>query len=271
VTSVVSEVAAVSVRNVSLSFDGVKQVLSDITLDVAPGEFVALVGPSGCGKTTLLNLCAGLIAAPSLGDLRVCGRAAALGNRKVAYMLARDSLLPWVTALENAAFGLSMHGVPAAECRSKAMQMLARVGLSDYGSSYPKALSHGMRQRVALARTFALDADLMLMDEPFGALDAQTRLMMQESLLQIWSEVRPTVVFVTHDIDEAIFLADRIVVMSASPGRIIREITVDLSRPRAAEMTLDASFVALKRQCMDLIRTESLRAFEQQTRGANRD
>ena len=232
-TSVISEVAAVSVRNVSLSFDGVKQVLADITLDVAPGEFVALVEPSGCGKTTLLNLCAGLIAAPSRGDLRVCGRAAALGNRKVAYMLARDSLLPWATALENAAFGLSMHGVPAAECRSKAMQMLARVGLSDYGSSYPKALSHGMRQRVALARTFALDADLMLMDEPFGALDAKTKLQLQDLLLSLCQESRRAAVFVTHDLSEAVAVADRVVVMSSRPGRIVADVPVDLPRPRS--------------------------------------
>ena len=224
---------AVDVHELSLSFDGVRTVLDKVSLQVAAGEFVALVGPSGCGKTTLLNLCAGLIAQPAKGRLVVCGEPVHLGSRRAAYMLARDSLLPWATAQDNAAFGLKLRGVPTAERRDAARRMLARVGLAGFEHSYPKALSHGMRQRVALARTFAIDAELLLMDEPFGALDAQTKLQLQDLLLSLSQESRRSVVFVTHDLSEAIAVADRVVVMSSRPGRIIADVPVDLPRPRS--------------------------------------
>ena len=167
---------AIAVDGLQLSFDGKAGVLQDITLHLAEGEFVSLVGPSGCGKTTLLNLCAGLVPHTGQGSIRVVGDPPVQGHPKVAYMLARDSLLPWRTALENAAFGLQVRGVAAAERRALARAMLSEVGLAGYEDALPKALSHWMRQRTALARTFAMDAPLLLMDEPFGALDAQTKL-----------------------------------------------------------------------------------------------
>ena len=224
---------AVDVQQLTLSFDGVRPVLDQVSLQVAAGEFVALVGPSGCGKTTLLNLCAGLIPAPPHGRLTVCGQPVQLGSRRSAYMLARDSLLPWATAEANAAFGLKLHGLPVAQCRAAARAMLARVGLAGFEQAYPKALSHGMRQRVALARTFALDAELLLMDEPFGALDAQTKLQLQDLLLQLCQGSQRSVVFVTHDLSEAVAVADRVVVMSSRPGRIVADVAVDLPRPRS--------------------------------------
>ena len=156
-----------------------------------------------------------------------------LGGQQSAYMLARDSLLPWATAQDNAAFGMKIRGTPPAECREAARQMLARVGLSGFEGAYPKALSHGMRQRVALARTFAIGADLLLMDEPFGALDAQTKLQLQDLLLSLCQESRRSVVFVTHDLSEAVAVADRVVVMSSRPGRIVADVTVNLPRPRS--------------------------------------
>ncbi len=223
----------VDAQAISLSFDGLNKVLDDVSLQVAPGEFVALVGPSGCGKTTLLNLCAGLIATPAQAHLHVCGEAVQLGGPRAAYMLARDSLLPWATALDNAAFGLQVHGQSKPDARAVAKKMLARVGLQGFEQSYPKALSHGMRQRVALARTFALDAPLMLMDEPFGALDAQTKLQLQDLLLSLCQESQRSVIFVTHDLSEAIAVADRVLVMSARPGRMVADMRIDLPRPRS--------------------------------------
>lgn len=240
---------AVDVQQLSLSFDGVRTVLDAVSLQVAAGEFVALVGPSGCGKTTLLNLCAGLIPAPPQGRIAVCGEPVQLGSPRSAYMLARDSLLPWATAEQNAAFGLRLRGHPPAQCREAASTMLARVGLQGYEQAYPKALSHGMRQRVALARTFALDADLLLMDEPFGALDAQTKLQLQDLLLQLCQASRRSVVFVTHDLSEAVAVADRVVVMSSRPGRIVADVPVDLPRPRSIRaLQKDHRFHALYAQ-----------------------
>jgi NitT/TauT family transport system ATP-binding protein len=222
---------AVSGRGIVHKFSNL-EVISSLSLDVAEGEFVSIVGPSGCGKTTLLNIIAGLVPL-QVGEVSIAGTAPAEGRNDVAYMLARDSLLPWRRALENAEFGARIRGVDPAVRRKKAQSLLHAVGLGSFQDKYPKELSHGMRQRVALARTFCLDAPLLLMDEPFGALDAQTKLQLEEVLLSLWNEERRTVIFITHDLSEAIALSDRVIVMRARPGKIIADIQIDLPRPRS--------------------------------------
>lgn len=204
-----------------------------VSLSLRPGEFVSLVGPSGCGKTTILNLLSGLLSDAYEGEVRVLGKPPRSGNPDIAYMLARDSLLPWRTALGNATYGMEIRNVPKAEREALALNLLARVGLRDFSDKYPKALSHGMRQRCALARTFALDSPVFLMDEPFGALDAQTKLQLEDVLMDLWSAAKKTVVFVTHDLAEAVALSDRVIVMSARPGRIVADVPIDLPRPRS--------------------------------------
>lgn len=224
---------AIAADGVYLSFDGTNQVLSDVSLHVRQGEFVSLVGPSGCGKTTLLNLAAGLVIHTGQGRLQVGGQAPRQGHPQVGYMLARDSLMPWKTALGNAMFGMEVRGVPRAQAEERARAMLQEVGLAGFENALPKALSHGMRQRVALARTFALGAPLLLMDEPFGALDAQTKLQLEDLLLRLCQQYQQSVLFVTHDLSEAVAVSDRVVVMTSRPGRIVADITIDLPRPRS--------------------------------------
>ena len=229
-------------RNVYHNFSPDRKALSNIDLFVNRGEFVAIVGPSGCGKTTLLNLIAGLLPMQS-GELIVNGRAPVCGNKDVAYMLARDALLPWLTTRQNAEFGAALTGQPPAERHGRASELLTRVGLGSFEDVYPKALSQGMRQRTALARTFCLKSPILLMDEPFGALDAQTKLQLEDTLLGLWQNERRTIVFVTHDLSEAIALADRVVVMSARPGRLLTIIRVPLARPRSIRLLQkDAQF-----------------------------
>jgi NitT/TauT family transport system ATP-binding protein len=200
---------------------------------VSPGEFVSIVGPSGCGKTTILNLLAGLLPEGSEGEIRVLDKSPFDGNPDIAYMLARDSLLPWRTTLGNAAYGMEIRNVGKNEREARAASLLNRVGLGDFVDNYPKALSHGMRQRCALARTFALDSRILLMDEPFGALDAQTKLQLEEVLMDLWSFERRTVLFVTHDLAEAVALSDRVIVLSARPGTVVADVAIDLPRPRS--------------------------------------
>jgi NitT/TauT family transport system ATP-binding protein len=222
---------AITIRDLTADF-GELRALAKTSLSVRKGEFVSVIGPSGCGKTTILNMVAGLVPV-QCGHLDVMGAHPTLGNPNIAYMLARDSLLPWRTARSNAAYGMEVRGVPAAECRERSVHLLRRVGLAGFEERYPKALSHGMRQRVALARTFGVDSSIMLMDEPFGALDAQTKIQLEDVLLDLWTQERRTVMFVTHDLSEAVALSDRVIVMAARPGRIVAEVPIDLPRPRS--------------------------------------
>src|SRR5438874_12991685 len=224
---------SVALDRVSVNFAHLLAV-DDVSLRVAQGEFVSIVGPSGCGKTTLLNFAAGLLPSEVIrGSYLVGGAPPVSGNRDIAYMLARDALCPWRTALENAELGAEIRGVPPPERRQRALELLDKVGLKGFEDAYPKALSQGMRQRVALARTFSLDAPILLMDEPFGALDAQTKLQLEDVLLSLWQREQRTVVFVTHDLSEAVSMSDRVVVMSSRPGRIIADVRITLGRPRS--------------------------------------
>lgn len=257
------------VRNLHIEFDhqgGKRAAVQDAQLDIRPGEFVCLLGPSGCGKSTLLNAMAGFVS-PTRGELTIDGKGVDAPSPDRGMVFQQHSLFPWKTVRDNVAFGPLMAGASRNEACSVARTFLSLVGLAAFEDAYPCTLSGGMQQRVGIARALANYPSVLLMDEPFGALDAQTRIMMQENLLEIWREFRNTVVFVTHDIDEAVFLSDRIVVMSASPGRIIADIKVTLPRPREQSLLTSAAFMDYKRQCLDLIRQETLRAFQQQNGG----
>ncbi|MCO7620894.1 ABC transporter ATP-binding protein [Pseudomonas guariconensis] len=227
------------------------------TLDfaVAPGEFVCILGPSGCGKSTLLGALAGHLA-PSAGRLEVDGQAVEGPSPQRGMVFQHHTLLPWRSVLDNVAFGLKMQGVGKAERQRRAQDMLQRVGLADFAERWPSQLSGGMQQRAEIARVLINRPHLLLMDEPFGALDAQTRSRMQELLLEVWSGIRTTVVFVTHDIDEALFLADRILVMSPRPGRFIEDLPLSFPRPRRASLLTSPEFTHLKRHCRALLRHE---------------
>ena len=221
--------------HVSVEFKAAGVVaIDDVSLRVGVGEFVSVVGPSGCGKTTLLNFAAGLLPPEvTRGELLVGGKRPVMGNRDIAYMLARDALCPWRTTLENAELGCEIRGLPPEVRQARALDLIEKVGLKGFEVAYPKALSQGMRQRVALARTFALDSPILLMDEPFGALDAQTKLQLEDVLLSLWQRERRTVLFITHDLSEAVLMSDRVIVMSARPGRIIADVPIALPRPRS--------------------------------------
>ncbi|WP_163269533.1 ABC transporter ATP-binding protein [Chelativorans alearense] len=241
------------------------QAVRETSLDIPPGQFVCLLGPSGCGKSTLLNSIAGYIM-PSTGSIQVDGEAVKEPGPERGMVFQQYSLFPWKTIRDNIAFGPKVAGRGYAECSSIANTFLEMVGLTRFADKYPTELSGGMQQRVGIARALANYPSVLLMDEPFGALDAQTRLMMQENLLKIWSEFGTTVVFVTHDVDEAIFLADRVLVMSASPGSIIADLAVPLPRPRVLDMATSPDFMEIKKECLEQIRSESLKAFEEQDR-----
>lgn len=240
-----------SVERLTCRF-GAMVALSAVDLTVVAGEFVCILGPSGCGKSTLFNVISGLLPA-SEGSVVLDGEDVNGRPGHVGYMLQKDLLLPWRTVLGNITLGASLtRGANKAD-RAEARRLAARYGLGEFLYHYPHALSGGMRQRVAMMRTIAAGRDMMLLDEPFGALDAQTRLGMQQWLLQIWKEMERTILFVTHDVDEAIFLGDRVVVMTPRPGRIQRIFTVELARPRRAESLTRPEFVALKRDIMHLL------------------
>ncbi len=235
----------ISIRGLSVDFGGKLLAVDDVSLEIKSGQFIAIVGPSGCGKTTILNHLTGLLPVQR-GSMLIGDSPPVPGSPRVTYTMARDCLFPWRTALQNVCFGMELRGVVPQERELRARKALAQVGLEDFADAYPKALSHGMRQRCALARGFCLDAEVLLMDEPFGALDAQTKIQLEDLLLELWSQTRRTVVFITHDLAEAVALADRVIVMSARPGRIVADMAIDLPRPRhVRELQRDPVFLQL--------------------------
>ena len=233
--------------------------LQDIDLDVAQREFVAILGPSGCGKSTLLNMVAGFDH-PTRGSVKVEGEEIVAPSPRRCVVFQEPALFPWLSVMDNVVFGPKTLGQPVASYRARAAQIIEQIGLSGFEASYPAELSGGMRQRVGIARVLILEPKVLLMDEPFGSLDAQTRTLMQELLLALWERHQQTVLFVTHDIEEAILLADRVCVMTARPGRIKKSIEVRMPRPRSIESTTSPEFNALRREVLDLIREESVRA-----------
>lgn len=244
-------------QDLSKSFvlDGKSEVeaLSHLYLEVSEGEFVSILGPSGCGKTTLLRIIAGLDHA-SGGTILLNGKPISGPCPRMAMIFQEYSLYPWKTVMDNIAFGLEVKGVSTQERREKARELLGLVGLQDFSNNFPYELSGGMRQRVAVARALAIDPQILLMDEPFGALDAQTRNMLQKELLDIWEKTKKTVVFVTHSVDEAVFLSDRIIVLTARPGTIKEAVNIDLPRPRDRTGT---EFARIRRYVLDLMEQAS--------------
>ena len=232
---------------------GPVEALRGVDLTADDGEFVALIGPSGCGKSTILNIVAGL-EQPSRGEVRIDGSSAPERLGRTAYMHQRDLLLPWRTVLDNVILGLEVTGVPRREARERARALVDRFGLAGFTDQYPAALSGGMRQRAAFLRTVLADRPILLLDEPFGALDALTRAAMQEWLLGLWDELRRTILFITHDVEEAVLLADRVLVMSPRPGTVVERAIVDLPRPRRYEMVTEPRFVALKATILAALR-----------------
>ncbi|PAE08450.1 ABC transporter [Terribacillus saccharophilus] len=229
--------------------------LQETTMQIPAGRFVSIIGPSGCGKSTLFNMIAGLIK-PTTGKILLDGQNIVGKSGYVGYMLQKDLLLPWRTILDNVILGLEIKGVSKREARKKAQPLLERYGLKGFENNYPPELSGGMRQRAALLRTLLYDQDVILLDEPFGALDAQTRLQMQGWLLRIWEDFQKTILFITHDIDEAIYLSDDIYVLSHRPGKLKAKIHVELERSRGEETLLSDNFISLKQKLLDLLREE---------------
>lgn len=252
---------------VSKAFSHGKQppqtVLDDIYLDIHQGEFLCLLGPSGCGKSTLLNLLAGFDH-PDQGQLLLDGQAITAPDPSRGMVFQQPNLFPWLTVLDNITFGPRMQGLPEPHYLPQAQHYLRQIGLERYANHYPWQLSGGMRQRVALARAWLPGPEVLLMDEPFGALDAQTRLIMQELLNRIWSDTGTTIVFVTHDVDEALFLADRIVMLAAHPGRVREIINVPFARPRTPDALLvNPDYAIAKRRILQILREESTHLFDE--------
>jgi NitT/TauT family transport system ATP-binding protein len=239
--------------------------VENVSLSVAAGEFVSIVGPTGCGKSTLLNVAAGLLQ-PSVGVVKVFGEPLSGINRRAGYMFQADALMPWRSALDNVTAGLEFRGVDKAEAQGRGDEWLRRVGLAGFGGRYPHQLSGGMRKRVALAQMLILDPQIMLMDEPFSALDVQTRQLMENELLDLWSADRKSVVFITHDLEEAISLSDRVVVLSAGPAsHPIGEYVIDIPRPRdVAEVRLTPRFIELHSGIWHSMKEEVLKGYVQQ-------
>jgi len=266
---------ALELRDITVTFRAREQhdarytAVAATSLHVAAGEFVSVVGPTGCGKSTLLNVAAGLLE-PSSGEVRVFGEPLLGINRRAGYMFQSEALMPWRSALGNVMVGLQYRGLPDGEARAQAEAWLARVGLAGFGDRYPHQLSGGMRKRTALAQTLALDPDIILMDEPFSALDVQTRQLMENEVLALWAAKRKAVLFITHDLDEAIAMSDRVVVLSAGPAsRAIGEFAIDLPRPRdVAEVRSHPRFMELHGQIWAVLRDEVLKGYAQQLRQA---
>lgn len=257
--------AIIRVEDLSIVFDvprGEVIAVDRVSLAVMPGEFVSLVGPSGCGKSTLLNAMAGL-ERPFEGEITVAGKPMLAPRPDIGMVFQQPHLFPWKSVRRNIAHGPRALGKSKTEAIRIADDLIDVIGLTKFASAYPHTLSGGMQQRVAIARALANQPRVLLMDEPFGALDAQTRAVMQDNLLELRDRINATIVFVTHDIDEAILLSDRVLIMSAGPGRILRDLSVALPRPRSSAILTDPAYLALKRDCLDLIRTEGRKAFEQ--------
>jgi len=266
-------IPALALENISCTFisrDDRSQrytALKDTTLLAAEGEFVCVVGPTGCGKSTLLNVAAGLLQ-PSSGSVKVAGEPLVGVNRRAGYLFQAEALMPWRSALDNVIIGLEFRGMARAEAVERGNDWLKRVGLGGFGGRYPHQLSGGMRKRVSLAQTFILSPEILLMDEPFSALDVQTRQLMENELLELWSAERKSVVFITHDLEEAIALSDRVVVLSAGPEtHPIGEYKIDLERPRdVAEIRLTPRFLELHAQIWHTMKEEVLKGYVQQQR-----
>jgi NitT/TauT family transport system ATP-binding protein len=252
----------VEVKNFSLSYetlDGSVAAVSDTQIHVNPGEFVSIVGPSGCGKSTLLNAVAGFLE-PTTGTVTVDGERVKGPSAERGMVFQQYSLFPWKTVRENVEFGLKMRGMARSQRERAARTLLGLAGLDAFENHYPERLSGGMKQRVGIVRALATGPKVLLLDEPFGALDAQTRVIMQQILTNMWQRLKISVLFVTHDIDEAIFLSDRVYCMTARPGSIKAEIPIPLERPRQQSMMMSSEFLALRRGLMSLIREESIKA-----------
>lgn len=252
-----------TIRDVTVRFQARRGsevvAMESLSLDVADREIVSIVGPSGCGKSTLLRLVAGLVE-PSSGEIRLDGRTVTGPGADRGMVFQSYTLFPWLTVEGNVEFGPRLRGMSEEFCRTVAARYIQMVGLTGFERAYPKELSGGMMQRVAIARALANDPEVLLMDEPFGALDAQTRAFMQELLLDIWEKTPKTILFVTHDIDEALFLGDRVYVMTARPGRLRAEVHLALPRPRTQEVTTSDEFVSTKRRVLAMIREEAAKA-----------
>ncbi len=267
--------AALKLQDVACTFVSKDQpgqrytAVQQVNLTVAAGEFVSVVGPTGCGKSTLLNVGAGLLE-PSTGSVSVFGQPLVGINSRAGYMFQAESLMPWRTALNNVSAGLQFRGIPDAQAQVQANEWLRRVGLGGFGDRYPHQMSGGMRKRVSLAQTLVLDPDIILMDEPFSALDIQTRQLMENELLDIWQARKKAVLFITHDLDEAIAMSDRVVVMSAGPGsHLIGDFAIDIERPRdVAEIKTTPRFLALHKAIWDVLREEVLKGYQQQLKVA---
>jgi NitT/TauT family transport system ATP-binding protein len=258
--------AAVALDDVVVAFNvapaGIYTAVERATLHIGDGEFVAIVGPTGCGKSTLLNVTAGLLT-PAAGKVKIFGKPLSTLNRQAGYLFQADALFPWKTAIENVAISLYVAGVPADDAQARSKEWLARVGLDAFADRYPHMLSGGQRKRVGLAQVLIRDPKILLMDEPFGPLDAQTRQIMGNLLLDLWTADRKAVLFVTHDLEEAIALSDRVVIMSAGPAaHIIGDWRVPLSRPRdTSEVKLDPAFHELHREIWQKLKAEVLKGY----------
>jgi NitT/TauT family transport system ATP-binding protein len=262
---------SIDLKNLALAFGEGRDAimaLENFTLAIRPGELLSVLGPSGCGKSSLIGAIAGFLA-PRSGTLRVDGEPAGGPGSDRGVVFQQPTLFPWKTVRQNVEFGLKLRGVPRQERRASVDLILSKVGLLEFERHLPAQLSGGMQQRVGLARVLVNKPRVMLMDEPFGALDAQTRLMMQELLLQVWHEYRVTVVFVTHDIDEAVYLGSRVAVLTRRPACIKALFEIDLPRPRAVDALVSKEFIKLKRVCLDLVREETLGSPARHERPAN--